>query len=264
MATEITITKSVGLPGGELSSLWDGLSPHLIARIFEVNYKGEMVPDGPVVRAPFGDDVQLDADFNWQSPFENSGSEGAAPSLSNMASTGMLAALAEKLGKVTGLDTSGASGVAKEAQGRTGMTKLNSTQVFNGAPPMRIQGELILRAWKDPVGEVENPLDQLMQWALPKHLAPEGTLLTAALDYATSEKGFIESAMPSLVPSLVGIIYKGRRYAPMVIERVGVPLGSPIDSAGRFTQLRLPITLSSVQAWDRADWQRSKVEYGLW
>jgi len=243
---------------GDLSSLWDGLSPHLLARIFEVDIKGNAIPGGPVVRAPFGDDVQLDIDLNWQSPFENAGAEGAAPGLSSMLQSGALAAMVDKVGQSVGADTSGASGAVREAQGRTGMTKLNSTQVFNGSPPMRIQGELIFRAWRNPAAEVEAPMAQLVAWALPEHLAPEGTLLTAGLDYATSDKGMIESAMPSLVPAMVAVIYKGRRYGPMVIERVGVPLGSPIDKQGRFTQLRLPITLGTLTAQDRNDWQNMK------
>lgn len=263
MAIEINITKSASLPGNELSSLWDGLSPHLIARIFEVNNKGDMTPDGPVVRAPFGDDVQLDADFNWQSPFENAGAEGTAPSLSSLLQSGAAKEIAESLGMPDGI-----SGLVKEAQGRTGMTKLNSTQVFNGAPPVRIQGELLLRAWKDPSTEVENPLDQLMQWALPKLLAPEGTMVTAVAAFAREQeknaRSFVDSFLPSRTPSLLAIIYKGRRYAPMVIERIGVPLGSPVDKTGRFTQLRLPITFASLQAWDRYDWQSTRMEYGLW
>ncbi|MGL6349067.1 MAG: hypothetical protein ACRC2U_04290, partial [Aeromonas sp.] len=56
----------------------------------------------------------------------------------------------------------------------------------------------------------------------------------------------------------VALIYKGRRYGPMVIERIGVPLGSPIDKLGRFTQIRLPITLCSLTAQDRNDWAHMK------
>ncbi|WMC11753.1 hypothetical protein PU634_05140 [Oceanimonas pelagia] len=247
-----------GVLGSELSSLWDGLSPHLIARLYEVDIKGKPIPGAPVVRAPFGDDVQLDVDLNWQSPFENAGAEGAVPALSQMLQSGALPALTDKLGQTVGLDTSGPSGVTAEAIGRSGMTKLNSTQIFNGMPPLRIQGELLLRAWISPENEVERLLDQLMQWALPKHLAPEGTMVTAAAEYAATDKTLIESMLPSEVPSLLALTYKGRTYAPMVIERIGVPLGSPVDKTGRFTQLRLPITLGTLTAKDRNDWMNMK------
>lgn len=263
MATEINITKSASLPGNELSSLWDGLSPHLIARIYEVNNKGSMTPGGPVVRAPFGDDVQLDADFNWTSPFENAGSDNFAPTMAQLLQSGAAKEISESLGMPDGI-----SGLAKEAQGRTGMTKLNSTQVFDGAPPMRIQGELLFRAWINPEREVESPVDQLMRWALPKYLAPEGTMLTAAAQFAKeAEKNaqtFMDNFMPSRTPTLLALTYKGRRYAPMVIERIGVPLGSPVDKTGRFTQLRLPITFATLHGWDRYDWDFSREGVGTW
>ncbi|MGL5224569.1 MAG: hypothetical protein ACRC8Q_04420 [Aeromonas sp.] len=247
---------------GDLSSLWDGLNPHLLARIFEVDLKGNAIAGGPVVRAPFGDDVQLDVEMNWQSPFENAGAEGAAPALSSALQSGALASEVDRVGKAVGVDAAGASGALREGQGRAGMTKLNSTQIFSGAPPLRIQGELIFRAWRNPVAEVEAPMDQLVSWALPKFLAPEGSMIGAAAEFATSEnksaKTLVQGAFPSLVPSMVALIYKGRRYGPMVIERIGVPLGSPIDKLGRFTQIRLPITLCSLTAQDRNDWAHMK------
>ncbi|MGL4446334.1 MAG: hypothetical protein ACRCYV_07255 [Aeromonas sp.] len=242
----------------ELSSLWDGLSPHLLARIFEVDDAGNALSGQPVVRAPFGEDVQLEADFNWQSPFENAGAEGAAPALMSLLQSGALGKEVEQLGALAGVDVSGASGVAQQAQGRSGMTKLNSTQIFNGAPPMRIQGELILRAWLDPAREVESPFDQLMQWALPKQLAVTGTLLTNAATVAATDKGTIDGMLPSQIPSLLGLTYKGRTYSPVVIERIGVPLGSAVDYGGRFVQLKLPITFATLTAIDKNDWLNMK------
>jgi len=56
------------------------------------------------------------------------------------------------------------------------------------------------------------------------------------------------------VPALVALTYKGRTYSPMVIERVGVPLGSPVDRFGRFTQMKVPVTLATLTGKDRADW----------
>lgn len=242
---------------GVLGSKWDGLSDHLIARIYEVNSKGESL-GGPVIHAPFTGDVSLDIDLSWTSPFESAGSDSAAPALSGGLQSGSLAAIFDRLGESVGIEAGGISGSVSEAEGRTGMTKLNSTQVFTGMPPLRIQGELLFRAWSDPVSEVESPVDQLMAWSMPKKLAKVGTMLTAAADYATSDAGLIESMLPSEVPALLAVTYKGRTYSPVVIERINMALSSPIDEGGRFTQMKMPITIASLQAWDREDWAKSR------
>lgn len=244
----------LGMVPGGLGSNWDGLSPHLIAKIYEVDHKGNVIPGGPVVFAPFAGEVSLDIEMNWQSPFEGAGADGAMPGASQMFQSGAIPAVTDKIGEAVGVNLSGVSGAASAAVGRSGMTKLNSTQIFNGMPPLRIQGELLFRAWSDPTTEVEAPTEQLMSWLLPAELAEVGTLLTAAVEYAATDKGFIESAFPSRSPSFLAITYKGRTYSPVVIERVSYPLGSPIDSAGRFTQMRMPITIATLTAIDRRDW----------
>ena len=248
-----------------LGSLWDGLNRNLIARFFEVDHTGMPVGD-LVLRAALADETQLDLTLNWQSPFEQAGPESKAPTVMAMLQSGAIQPLLEGAAKT--LEQAGASSAAQavrgaavsadQARGRTGMTKLNSTQVFSGMPPIKIQTTLLLRAWRDPGVEVEKPLDQLMQWALPRELAPEGTLLTGAMEYARGEKTFLEAALPSLAPTLIGLIYKGRQYAPMVIESVSVPLHSPIDRDGRFVQMAVGVTLSSLTAWDRRDWAASR------
>lgn len=241
----------------KLSSKWDGLSDHLIARIYEVNSKGEAL-GGPVIHAPFTGDVSLDIDLSWTSPFEGSGADSAAPTFSAGLQSGATREIAENIGTAFGVGTTGVSGALAQAEGRTGMTKLNSTQIFTGMPPLRIQGELLFRAWSDPTSEVEAPIDQLMAWAMPKKLAKIGTMITAAADYATSDKGLVESMFPSEVPSLLAVTYKGRTYSPVVIERIGMPLSSPVDAGGRFTQMKMPITIASLRAWDREDWAKSR------
>ena len=242
---------------GGVSSKWDGLSPHLIATIYEVNSDGEPV-GGPIVKAPFTGDVSLDIDLSWTSPFEGAGSDSAAPALSRGLQSGSLSAIVDRMGEAVAIEAGGMSGALEGAEGRSGMTKLNSTQVFTGMPPLRIQGELLFRAWSDPKSEVESPIDQLMAWALPKKLAEIGTIVTAGVEYATSDKGLIESMLPSEVPALLSITYKGRTYAPVVIERMSLPLGSPVDAAGSFTQMKLPLTIASLRAWDRDDWSGSR------
>jgi hypothetical protein len=248
-------------PTSHIGSLWDDLNRHLIAKIYEVDHTGLVIGDR-VLHAALADETQLDVTFNWQSPFEQAGPESKAPTVMAMLQSGAIQPLADNVAKTA--RQFGADGIADgaqnlgisadEARGRTGMTKLNSTQVFSGMPPLKIQTTLLLRAWRDPSREVEQPLDQLMQWALPRELAPEGTLLTGALEWLRGEKTFLDAALPSLAPTLIGITYKGRTYAPMVIEAVSVPLHSPIDVHGRFVQLAVGVTLSSLTAWDRKDW----------
>lgn len=239
--------------------LWDGINPTLIASIYEVDHKGEPVDEESRVRCLFVDDANLEVTLNWQSPFEGAGPEARAPTLSAMLQSGAIQPIAERLGDGVGGAT---KEVSDTARGRTGITKLNSTQVFSGMPPARLQTTIMLRAWRDPQAEVEEPLDQLMHWLLPQYLAPEGTLLTAALDWFREGErdvnGFVEAAMPSAAPSLVAIRYKGRTYAPMVVESVGVPLNSPSDKYGRFVQLQLPVTFATLTAIDRNDWDNMK------
>ncbi|MCZ0926453.1 hypothetical protein L0636_00940 [Halomonas janggokensis] len=239
--------------------LWDGINPNLIATIYEVDHKGEPLDEANRVRCLFVDDANLEATLNWQSPFEGAGPESRAPTLSAMLQSGAIQPIAERLGDGVGGAT---KEVSETARGRTGITKLNSTQVFSGMPPLRLQATIMLRAWRDPQAEVEEPLDQLMRWVLPQYLAPEGTMITAALDwYREGDRdvnGFVEAAMPSAAPSMIAIRYKGRTYAPMVVENIGVPLNSPSDQYGRFVQLQLPVTFATLTAIDRNDWDNMK------
>lgn len=245
------------LPFGGLGPLWDGLNPTLIATIYEVDHKSEPLDEANRVRCLFVDDANLEATLNWQSPFEGAGPEARAPTLSAMLQSGAIQPLAERVGAGEATKE-----VSDTARGRTGITKLNSTQVFSGMPPLRLQATIMLRAWRDPQTEVEDPLDQLMRWALPQYLAPEGTLLTAAVDWFKEGDrdvdGFVEAAMPSAAPTLLAIRYKGRTYSPMVVESIGVPINSPSDKYGRFIQLQLPVTFATLTAIDRNDWDNMK------
>lgn len=247
------IDTAVGRAGGH----WKDLNPNLICSIYEVNHDGEIFSDTTVIRAVFSGDVTLDVNLTWQSPFEGAGAESKAPALMAMLQSGAFQPLIDQIG---GKTKDLLQDTVSEARGRTGITRLNSTQVFSGMPPIKIQGNILLRAWSNPVREVENPLDVLMQWALPIYLAKEGTLLSNSVEFAQgkSDKSLIETIMPSLAPPLVAVTYKGRTYAPMVIESINIPLGSPIDKSGNFTSLLIPITFSSLTALDGKDWVKSK------
>lgn len=244
--------------GMGVSSAWDGLNPNLIASIGPCDHHGAPNLAETPIQCLFVDDANLDFQLAWQSPFEGSGPETKAPTFVAMLQSGELQPLLERAPDSGA--TSAVSNLAEMARGKSGVTKLNSTQVFASMPPARLQTTILLRAWADPQSEVEAPLNKLMGWALPE-LAAEGTLLTAIIDILKTDNLTAESAidklLPSKAPSLISIAYKGRRFAPMVIETVGIPLNAPSDEHGRFVQLQIPVTFATLRAFDKGDWAAS-------
>lgn len=260
-----------------LGSDWSGLSPHLIAKFYEVKRQESngpwlAVPDGVTVVAPLTEST-LEATLNWQSPFENSGPESNMPALMAMLQSGAIQPVldsfinaagvaAESVGVAGSKDLAArvardANAAARELEGRTGITRLNSMQVFAGMPPIKFQVTALFRAWKDPVKEVESPFNQLMAWSLPEKLSELGPILSRAADYVAGKSVSMADVLaPSKAPSKIAMTYKGRTYAPLVIESIGQPISSPIDSNSRFVELLVPMTLCTLTALDRADWKR--------
>lgn len=260
-----------------LTSKWHGLSDHLVAKFYEVTQQESAgpwlaSPSGITVLAPLVES-NLDVTLNWQSPFEQSGPESSMPTLMAMLQSGALQPVlnsligaggvaAEKVGVKGGGDVAdrlskSAAANTREFEGRTGITRLNSMQVFSGMPPIKLSVTALFRAWSDPAGEVEAPFNQLMEWALPVKLSELGPILSRAADYsAGADISAAEVLAPSLAPTKIAMTYKGKTYAPLVIETIGQPISSPIDSSGRFVELLVPMTLCTLTALDRADWQR--------
>lgn len=269
------------------------LNRHLIAEIYSVNREG--VPTGGVtIKAPVTDS-NLEVSLSWQSPFEAKGPEATHPALMAMVQSGEGADLlsaaggavkgaADFMGAGSALSsaTSSLSGLASsmgldvgslltQSQGRTGLTKMNSTQVFTGMPPIKINITLLFRAWNDAKSEVESPFSQLMQWALPQCLQKD-SLLTGAIKAVTGAStscasgafgtGFVPGALAALLPSqapqMVGLTYKGRTYSPLVIENVGMPMNSPITADGNYIELLVPLSMSTLSALDAKDWKAIK------
>lgn len=251
------------ITGVGLGSAWDGLSPHLIANFYEVTKNdagtwGRSAQTDPLmIRAPLTE-ASLEVSLNWQSPFENAGPESKAPALMAMLQSGALAPVVDALMGNKNQEQNSAQQQSKDFlkqfEGRTGITKLNSTQVFNGMPPLKIQVTALFRAWKSPMMEVEAPLNKLMSWALPVELSQDGSVLARAAEAAKGEMDYVSALMPSLAPTTIAMKYKGRTYAPLVIESISLPLASPIDAGGQFVELLVPISLSSLTAIDRKDW----------
>lgn len=251
---------SVGAPR-ILSSKWSGLHDSLIASIYPVGPDGFSV-DGPIVKAPPSDST-IELSANWQSPFEQSGAETKAPAIAGMLQTGTLQAYLETLiGKDDGGDglLSGirrdVSEFATDAQGRSGLTKLNSTQVFTGAAPIKIPLTLHFRAFDDPAAEVVAPVNQLASWTLARTLAKDGSIVSAIKQYSNGQ-GFLKSLLPSEAPQMLGLMFGGYTFAPLVLESMTMPLNVPRSSAGLPLAVQVQITLATLTALDAGDWDRA-------
>lgn len=253
--------------GQVLGSKWDGLSPHLLASFFMVENKNgtwsRSQSDLATVVAPLTE-ASMEMALNWQSPFEAAGPETKAPALMAMLSSGALQPVVEAAagGSNNAADASAAqkksADFLQQFEGRTGITRLNSTQVFAGMPPIKIQVNALFRAWDDPAREVEAPVEKLIQWALPIELSKDGSLLARAAKTARGEMSFVEALFPSAAPVRIAMTYKGRTYSPMVIESIGKPLDAPVDRNGRHVELVIPMTLCSLTALDRELWSGFK------
>lgn len=238
-----------------IGSDWTGINTAVLAQIWACDEKGVPISgssDGSVVALAESFDVQ--GSLNWQSPFEQSGPESMKPGLTAMLQTGSLPNFVQA---IIGRNSPGTTAAAltqtlDQLKGRTGLTKLNSVQVFTGMPPLKITASLYFRAFADPVKEVEDPIEQLMVWAVPKKLAAGGYLsevITKIKDRASAG----EALFPSEIPTMVGITYAGRSYAPLVIESFTDPVGSPKDKDGNRLHAKFQVSFGTLAALDAAD-----------
>lgn len=241
-----------------MSSLWDGLSPHLIATFYEVDREGKR-PKGTeniTVKAPIIDG-NFDVSLNWQSPFESSGVESKAPMLFAMLQSGALQPVVDALnnkGVISNSTKQKSNDALKQFEGRTGITKLNSTQVFSGSAGAKIQCTVLFRAWRNSEIEVETPFNQLVAWALPVELADQSTFLSRAIEIKGIDDA-VNVLLPSKSPVMIAMKYKNRTFSPLVIESIGYPITSPIDISGNYVELSVPLTLATLTAIGRDDWK---------
>lgn len=245
-----------------LWSDWTGLSPHLIASFYPVErisdgQRGERWardPTEPEVRAPITDG-RLEATQNWHSPFENMDLGQQFSSISALLQTGAAAQtmmlvqdFVDKLGiaPLTAA-TQWATSKTKGFEGRSSITKLNSRQVFMGMPPAKLTLTAHFRALKDARVEVEDPLNQLMRWALPQELAPDGPLqqFLRTGDF---------SLFPSRIPRIIGMSYANMQLLPLVIEFIPYPMTGPRDRNGAMLSAAVEMQLSTLTAIDTNDW----------
>jgi len=250
----------------DLGSDWGTLSALLLARLYVCDSKG--VADAAEFEGVYGamEEGSFEAQFNWQSPFENMGPETKAPALTAMIQSGSLVPVINALqavnpdpnGKVGAMLDTGADklkSAVKELEGRTGITKLNSRQVFSGMPPVRVNFSMEFRATSDAAKEVEAPLQRLLEWVFPQQLAEEG-ILSEVLQTSRDVDSFIKALFPSTTPKLIGLTYAGRSWSPMVVESISYPLTAPKDSKGNFIALTVQVSLATLTALDRPDIKR--------
>lgn len=255
-----------------LGSDWQGLNNHLIARFYPVNSVGEgkdrryvKDPDELAVYAPILDGAEMEYQLNWQSPFEQMGTEAKAPAISAMLQSGLLSDFFGQFTRSVGVGGANSEnptqnqgaiqGTLKSLEGRTGITKLNSTQTFAGMPPVKCTMKLLFRAYSDPKSEVMEPIKTLIKWAMPQELSPDGALVNV-MQAISGEGKWLDVLMPSKAPRLIAMEYKGRIYKPLVIEMISDPITSPTTSDGSYAKAEVSLTISSLTAWDKADIQR--------
>lgn len=254
-------------PSDSIGSDWGSLSDHLQAYFFPVErvngdkpgdpVRWERAPGSVAVRAPLTDST-MEMTANWTSPFENTGADSKLPFISAMLQTGgfeqIVRALKDSLGVIAGERLEYLEGLEKdiaEKMGVTGITKVNSTQVFTGMPPFKFQITAHFRALRDPLAEVRRPVDALMQWALPQKLEARGLVERVA----RNETNGIKTLYPSLAPLVLGMRYADMLFRPVVIESIQQPLTTPRDAAGRPLHCQVTMSIASLTAIDRADWQ---------
>lgn len=211
------------------------------------------VDDGYEVWAPITD-ASFELSLNWHSPFEGAGAESKAPTISSMLQAGALSpgiqAISERLSGGQSTDASLARAVSV-AEGRVGITKLNSTQVFQGMPPAKLSMTLLFRAVVDPVKEVQNPISMLEQWAAPQYLASDGVITNTLKN--GGKQPVLETVFPSMAPQILGFRYGDRTYEPMVIESISEPITTPRNINGVSISASVQITLATLAALDRRD-----------
>lgn len=255
----------------DLGSKWGSLNPKLLATIYPVERDGAR-GFGQAVVAPITD-ANIELTANWQSPFEGAGLGSKFPTLMALVQTAALENVGDAAkgtagaisgdGIVGGLVKDvlkGAGGglneFSEKAQGRTGMTKLNSTQVFTGSPPVKIPLTLHFRAFDDPASEVQAPIDQLARWMLAQKLEKNGSLV--ALAKGLSAGNFIEAFLPSVAPQMVALVYGGYLFSPMVIESMAHPITVPRSSKGEALHVSVSLMLATLTSLDALDWRRAR------
>lgn len=252
-------------PVSQSVSRWGNLSRLKIAHISLCDKNGTPFTDSPVVEALLTEG-EFTVESDYQSPFEASNPEQKLPTLLGMLQSGEIAStlaqskegdgavgaavaiggqIIKAVESIVGLP-GGFADVIQSVEGRSSLTKLNSTQIFVSTHSIRMPLTLFFQAIYDAKIEVENQVRLLEKWCLPEQLA--NSLLANVAD-----KGLFEGLFPSTAPPFVRIEYGGRVYAPFLISSVSTPLVAPTDAQGNRLSLSVSLSIVSRQAWDATD-----------
>ncbi|TDR30341.1 hypothetical protein DFR44_12210 [Hydromonas duriensis] len=244
-----------------MSSQWGSLHPDLIAQFIPCNASGEVLGAGFLAPIKEG---SVEHSFNWTSPFEEMRPESKSAGLLAGLQSGVIPQVLDSaatllkdvavVGDAAEATAKQASDLAKLAMGRTGITKINSRQVFNGNAPIKITASLLFRAYQDPRSEVTEPFTKLLSMAYPAEIAADNLqAIEQGKAQGLSQLQLALLAMlPSQSPNFVSFTYKGETYKPLVIESVSKPLDAPYSMMGELF-LEVPITLATLTSWDGRD-----------
>lgn len=194
--------------------------------------------------------VAVEGDFSVESqystPFENSNPEHRLPTMIGMMQAGdWVNTLDTVSSNIFGIELGESQKDAlNKLEGRSNLTKVNSTQIFTATQPVSLNLTILFSAWRSALTEVENQVMKLVEWGLPQKLAEESTIANLAQDLS------LESAFPSLVPPYVSVHFGGKKYVPMLIQSVNTPLVVPMDKEGNRIQVQVPVHFVSRTAWD--------------
>lgn len=257
-------------------SRWGGINKNLLAQIYVVDKFGNKKGDYIVEAAITEGSIELASQYS--SPFDANPDQRmptlmgmvqsgeAVSSLGNLANSALasdgffgFAANALKSGsEAVGFDTvlKSVGNAIQSVEGRTNLTKVNSTLIFNSTQGVRLSLTLHLRAWEDAQKEVEEPISWLERWSLPAKLSKDGILVNVGnsiKEKGAGIEGVFGGLFPSTVPPFIAITHAGRTYLPFLIESISTPLVTERDS--NMNRLAVTVTLSVVSrtSWDAND-----------
>jgi len=222
---------------GKLSDLYK-------MRIRLCDKKGSLLGTDQVVAVAI--DAEMTVESQYSSPFDSINPEHRWPTLLGMLQSGdWVSTLDSAMSNIFGVKLSGDTKENLEKiEGRSNLTKQNSTQIFVSSQPVTIPATLYFGAWENAKTEVEDQIRLLQQWSLPVELV-EGSLIKEVVENRT-----LESLFPSKVPPFVAVYYGGKKFLPLLIQSVSAPMVVPMDSDGNRMQLQVQITFVSRTAWD--------------
>ena len=228
------------------SGAWGNLAESYKLRLRLCDKEGTLLEDPhQIVCVPIDADLSISSQYS--TPFDNSNPEHRLPTMMGMLQSGdWVNTLEIGLNSIFGVELSEERKEGLNSlEGRSNLTKVNSTQIFVSTEPLTISATLCFIAWRNASIEVERQLALLKQWALPIELS-DGSVLASALQ----DKSLM-SLFPSQAPPFVSMIYGGKRYTPLLIRDVSEPLVVPFDSDSNRLYAQVQVTLMSRNALDR-------------